>query len=425
MTTEKRIDLMDKKTEELIEKLVNGKMKLREVENYINNDSNEATKIRRMFLEKKYGTKLEHIGKTTIDFNDALNRNIENPIGATQVPLGFAGELKINGNYANGYYPILMATTEGRLVSGMARGIKIFNMAGGINTVIIKEGMARDVLVRTKSAKESFKLIEWVQTKEAFKFFSEEFLKSAKYAKLKEVKAYTAGRYVHVRFKSGSGAAMGMNMLTIASKSAADAMIQKVKKELKLDVTFISESGNMCADKKASYIDVLEGRGATVIADAIIPRKIVLEEFRVEPEKIVELNKVKCLQGSALAGSHGFNAHVGNVLAAMYIAHGQDPAQITEGTQAITDVAVVDGNMYVSCFLPALEVGTYGGGTKRETQQEALKLLGLYGENDNEGRTKLAFAEVVAAACLASEINLHAIEAAGELSKTHESLKRG
>jgi hydroxymethylglutaryl-CoA reductase (NADPH) len=218
---------------------------------------------------------------------------------------------------------------------------------------------------------------------------------------------------------------MGMNMITIASKSAADAIISKVKKELNLDVKFISESGNMCADKKAAYIDILEGRGVSIIADAVIPRKIVLEEFRTDPETIVELNKAKCLQGSILAGSHGFNAHIGNVLAAMFIAHGQDPAQITEGTQAITDAAVVDGNLYVSCFIPALEVGTYGGGTKRETQQEALKLLGVYGEGDNIGKTKLAFAEVIAAACLASDINLHAIEAAKELSETHGSLKRG
>ena len=389
---------MKKKDEELVEKLMNGKIKLRDVEQYTNNNSNEATRIRRLFLEKKYRVKLENIGNNVINFNDTLNRNIENPIGATQVPLGFAGELKVNGDYAKGDYPILLATTEGRLVGGMARGIKIFNMCGGVNTVILKEGMARDVLVRTKSARDSYNLIRWVQSEEAFKFFSEEFLKSNKFAKLKEVKAYTAGMYVHIRFKSGSGAAMGMNMITIASKSAVDVMIPKVKKELGLDVTFISESGNMCADKKAAYIDVLEGRGVSVIADGIIPRKIIKEEFRVEPEKIVEINKAKCLQGSALAGSHGFNAHVGNVLAAMYIAHGQDPAQITEGTQAITDASVVDGDLYVSIFIPALEVGTYGGGTKRETQQEALKLVGLYGENDDTGRTKFAFAEVVAAA---------------------------
>ena len=165
---------MKKKDEELVEKLMNGKIKLRDVEQYTNNNSNEATRIRRLFLEKKYRVKLENIGNNVINFNDTLNRNIENPIGATQVPLGFAGELKVNGDYAKGDYPILLATTEGRLVGGMARGIKIFNMCGGVNTVILKEGMARDVLVRTKSARDSYNLIRWVQSEEAFKFFSEE-----------------------------------------------------------------------------------------------------------------------------------------------------------------------------------------------------------------------------------------------------------
>jgi len=413
------------KNEEILEKVMKGEIKLREVENFTDNDSNQATRIRRMYLEKKYGIKLDNISKSSIDFNDAFNRNIENPIGATQIPLGFAGELNVNGNYAKGEYPILLATTEGRLVAGMSRGIKVFNEVGGITTTIIKEGMARAPLVKLKSARDAVKLINWIHSKEAFEFFKNTFYESVKYAKLKEVKAYTAGRYVHIRFKSSTGAAMGMNMITIASRKAVDTMIPKVKQELGLDVTFVSTTGNLCTDKKPAYIDIIEGRGISVIAEATIPKKLLEEKFRVTPEKVAELCRVKCLQGSALAGSHGFNAHVANVLAAMYIAHGQDPAQIVEGSQAFTD-AVVDGeNLYVSLFLPALEVGTYGGGTKRETQQEALRLMKLYGEGDDEGKTRLAFAEVIAAACLVSEINLLAIESAGELAFTHGTLKRG
>jgi hydroxymethylglutaryl-CoA reductase (NADPH) len=413
------------KDEEIIEKLMKEEIKLRDVEKFTNNDSNKATNIRRIYLEKKYGIKLANTGKSTIDFNDAFNRNIENPIGATQVPLGFAGELKVNGNYVKGNYPILLATTEGRLVAGMSRGIKLFNDSGGITTTVMKDGITRAPVVRVKSARDAVKLINWVHSKDAFDFFKDEFYESAKYAQLKEVKAYTAGRYVHIRFKASTGAAMGMNMITIAASSAIDAMIPKVKKELGVDVTFISATGNLCTDKKPAYIDVLEGRGVSVIAEATIPKKLLKDTFRVTPDMVAELCRVKCLQGSALAGSHGLNAHIANVLASMYIAHGQDPAQIVEGSQAITDAIVTDEGLYVSCFLPALEVGTYGGGTKRETQQEALKLLGLYGEGDEEGKTRLAFAEVVAAACLASEVNLLAIESAGELASTHGSLKRG
>ena len=131
------------KNEEIVEKLMKGEIKLREVEKFTDNNSNKATDIRRMYLEKKYNINLKNIGNSSIDFNDAFNRNIENPIGATQLPLGFGGELKVNGNYAKGTYPIILATTEGRLVAGMSRGIKVFNKLGGVTTTIIKEGMAR------------------------------------------------------------------------------------------------------------------------------------------------------------------------------------------------------------------------------------------------------------------------------------------
>lgn len=409
--------------EKLIEKLSKGEMKLHEVDGVVN-DSNKATAIRRKYLEKKYGIKLEHISKSSIDFADALNRNIENPIGAVQVPLGFAGELKVNGNYANGIYPILLATTEGRLVAGMSRGIKVFNGVGGVNTVVLKDGITRSLIVRTKGVRDAIKLIRWVESDEGFKFLSDAFSKSTKHGKLKEVKCYTAGRDVFLRFKAFTGAAMGMNMVTIAAKSAVEELIGKVK-GLGIEAVLITESGNLCADKKPAYINIIEGRGVSVVADSIIPREVIEKEFRTTPEAVADLNKTKNLQGSALAGSHGFNAHVANVLAAMYIAHGQDVAQIVEGSQAMTDVAVVDGDMYVSLFLPSVEVGTFGGGTKRETQQEALKLLGLYGENDDEGKTRLAFAEVVAAACLVSEINLLAIQATKELAKSHYKLRRG
>lgn len=411
--------------EELVEKLMKGRIKLHEVENYTRNDANEGARVRRAFLEKKYGVELKNIAYSSIDFNDSISRNIENPIGATQVPLGCAGELKVNGDYANGYYPILLATTEGRLVAGISRGITVFNKAGGVNTRVIKDGMTRDILVRTPSVKEAVKLAKWVESKEGFEFLSEAFSKSTKHGKLKEVKPYVLGRDVHLRFRAETGAAMGMNMVTIAAKAAVDEMIPKVEKELGIEVAIISESGNVCTDKKPAYINVLEGRGVSVVADALLPRDVVLERFRVEPELIAELNRVKNLEGSALAGSHGFNAHVANILAAMYIAYGQDVAQIVEGSQAIVEASVVNGDLYVSCYLPAIEVGTYGGGTKRETQKEALKLLGLYGEGDEEGKTRLAFAEVVAATCLVGDVNLLAVQAAGELSKCHAQIKRG
>ena len=412
--------------DELVDKIIAGELKWHEVEGQTRNDSAIATSVRRAALEKKYGVALSAIGSSVIDWNDAISRNIENPIGAIQIPLGCAGELMVNGNYAKGSYPILLATTEGRLVAGIARGIGVANRAGGVRTAVIRDGMTRDVLLRTSNAQEAAKLAQWIQSDVGIKTLSEGFSKATKHGKLLDVRPYVVGRDLHLRFRAHTGAAMGMNMVTIAAKAAIDSALAVIEREIGVKAVVISESGNLCSDKKPAFINMLEGRGVSVVADMSVPKDVIKERFKVEAEAIAELNRVKNLVGSALAGSHGFNAHVANILAAMYLAHGQDPAQITEGAQAITDVTLLDnGDLYISCYLPALEVGTYGGGTKRETQQEVLKLLGLYGDNDSSGSTRLALAEIIAATCLVGELNLLAVQAAGELSKSHGHIKRG
>lgn len=410
---------------ELVEKLIKGELKPYEVEAVVNHDSKIATRIRRTFLEKKYKAKLTHIGESVIDFNDAINRNIENSIGAAQIPIGYAGELRVNGEYSGNSYPILLATTEGKLVAGVSRGIGVLNKAGGVTTTVLKDGMTRDILMRTGSAREAAKLARWIISVKGFSKMNEIFGTTTKHGKLIEARPFIAGRDIHVRFKATTGAAMGMNMLTISAKKTAEEIIKIAEKELGIKPILISESGNMCTDKKPAFINFIEGRGVTVVADVMIPEALVKERFKVSPEAIVELNKAKNLTGSLLAGIHGGNAQTANILAALYIAHGQDVAQITEGAQALTDASVVEGDLYISCYLPSIEVGTYGGGTKRETAREALELLGLYGESDPEGKTRLAFAEVVAAVCLAGDLNLVAAQAAGELSKSHGGIKRG
>ncbi len=410
---------------QILKKLEDGGVKLYEIEKLTGENANEAARIRRKFLEQKFKTQLKHVGSSTIDFNDALNRNIENPIGAVQVPLGYAGDLKINGDYAAGVYPILLATTEGRLVAGVARGASVANKAGGVNVSVVKDGMTRDILVRVSNVKDAKKLMDWVRSEAGFSFIKDAFSQSTKHGKLIEVKPYATGRDIHLRFKATTGAAMGMNMVTIGAKTAAEAMVGKAAKETGVNMIIMSESGNMCSDKKPAYINMLEGRGVSVIADIMVPGDTVREKFKAEPELIAELNRTKNLIGSALAGSHGFNAHLANMLSASYLALGQDVSQIVEGAQGITEASVVDGDMYLSVTMPAVEVGTYGGGTARETQKEILKLLGLYGENDPEGRTRLALAELIAATCLVGEANLLATEASGTLASSHGKIKRG
>ncbi len=411
-------------SEEIVKMVAEKKIKMHEIDKYAANGG-EAARIRRKIIEAARGINLVHIANSSIDADDAGQRNIENFVGATQVPLGkVEDDLRVNGRYAKGDYPILLATTEGKLVAGISRGVAAINEAGGANTVVVNDGMTRDVLLAAKNAGEGQEIAELVKSDEWRAFIADEFSKYTKHGRLVEVRPFVSGRYVHLRFKAFTGAAMGMNMVTIAANATAKEIIKRLEGK-GISAMVIGESGNMCSDKKPAYINVVEGRGVSVIAEAVIPREYIVKKLRTTPEAIAELNKAKNLIGSALAGSHGYNGHVANILAAMYIAYGQDVAQIVEGSQAITDASVNDdGSLYISVHIPALEVGTYGGGTARETQKEALMLLGLYGDGDKTGKTRLAFAEVVAATCLAGELNLLAVESSGELAKSHAKLKR-
>ncbi|MEM4064685.1 MAG: hypothetical protein QW582_00515, partial [Candidatus Micrarchaeaceae archaeon] len=323
----------EKQINNFINKIKKEDIKFRDIENKLNITPLEATEIRRKLLEKKFNCSLNNIGIGSIDFADAINRNIENPIGVTQIPLGYAGDLSVNGSNAAGNYPILLATTEGKLIAGVSRGISILNSVSGVSTEVINDGMTRDVLIKASNIKEVNKLIHLLTLTEIRDLISNQFSKSSSHIKLIEAKPIPIGRYLHIRFKAFTGAAMGMNMVTIASYTAAKAFIDYVSEKFNINAKILSESGNMCSDKKPAMINVIEGRGVSVIADAFIPNSLLISRFGINSNMIAEVNKAKNLLGSAAAGSNSFNGHVANILAAMYIAYGQDVAQIVEGSQ--------------------------------------------------------------------------------------------
>ncbi len=157
----------------------------------------------------------------------------------------------------------------------------------------------------------------------------------------------------------------------------------------------------------------------------MIPRKIVEEKLKTTPELIAEVNYRKNLVGSAQAGSYGFNAHFGNIVGAIFLATGQDEAQITEGSHGITLAEVTpEGDLYISITMPSLEIGTVGGGTRVPTQREALSIMGVAGGGDPPGTNAKKFAEIVAGAVLAGELSLLAAIAAKHLAKAHKELGR-
>jgi hydroxymethylglutaryl-CoA reductase (NADPH) len=209
-----------------------------------------------------------------------------------------------------------------------------------------------------------------------------------------------------------------MNMATIATRAAADVV------EAETTASLVALSGNLCTDKKPAAINAVEGRGRSVTADVTIPRAVVEERLHTTPEAVAEVNARKNLIGSAKAGSLGFNAHVANVVAAVFLATGQDAAQVVEGANAITTAEVREAGLYVSVSLSSLEVGTVGGGTALPTQREALELLGVAGGGDPPGSNADALAESIAAGALAGELSLLAALGSRHLSSAHESLGR-
>ncbi|RUM48156.1 MAG: hydroxymethylglutaryl-CoA reductase (NADPH) [Hyperthermus sp.] len=403
--------------ESVVGDLVAGRISLHEADRVLGN-ANAAALARRLALERLLGVGLSSIGSTLLDFEELVGRNIENPIGAVQVPVGVAGPLRIMGEYARGDYYIPLATTEGALVASVNRGAKALTLSGGVRTRILWDGMARAPVFWTPGVEEALRFVAWVR--ENIGVVKEVAESTTRHGRLVEVQPFFAGNIVWLRFVYTTGDAMGMNMATIATDKAVDWILSNYPG----DVRLVAISGNMCTDKKPSLVNLLLGRGKTVVAEALVERSIVERVLHARPEDIDMVNRVKNLLGSARAGSISYNAHYANIVAAIFIATGQDVAQVVESSLGYTWTEIREGNLYISVTLPSLEVGTVGGGTRLPTQREALSLLGAAGGGEPPGSNAKKLAEIVAAAVLAGELNLLAALAANELARAHKMLGR-
>ncbi len=400
----------------IVDMLMQNKIKLYEIEKYVGNDYNVASKIRIKFLEKLRNTKLDNISKTVLDFNALVGKNIENPIGSVQIPTGIAGPLKINGDHARGNFYIPLSTTEGALVASVNRGCSTITECGGANVKVLKNKMTRAPVFKLNGLKEAKNFADWIQKNyDEVKKIAEN---GSKHTKLLSIEPFIIGRYVYLRFGYDTSDAMGMNMVTIATENVCKYVDENYK-----GARCIALSSNMCTDKKPSAMDMLLGRGKSVSAEVLIPEDIVKNKLKTSVDEFIEVNIAKNIYGSALAGSYGFNAHFANVVAAIYLATGQDAAHIVEGSIGFTVTEKEGNDLYVSVTLPSLQLGTIGGGTSVATQQEALAILGLNSAGA-DGVNSLKFAEIVAASVLAGELSLISALAAGHLGKAHKIFGR-
>lgn len=330
--------------EELIELSLKGKIPGYALEKTLG-DKTRAVKIRRGLVARTHATRetstlLERSLLPYKDYNYDLVHGAccENVVGYLPLPLGVAGPILIDGQ--NYFLP--MATTEGVLVASTSRGAKAINAGGGAVTVVTGDGMTRgpcigfDSLVRAGAAK------NWLDSDEGQRTMKDAFNSTSRFARLRSMKSAIAGTNIYVRFRATTGDAMGMNMISKGVEHALTVMATECGFD---DMKVVTVSGNYCTDKKAAAINWIDGRGKGVVAEATIPGKIVNSVLKCEVDDLVQMNISKNLIGSAMAGAMGgFNAHAANIVAAIFLATGQDPAQVVESANCITIM-----NKYVQC----------------------------------------------------------------------------
>lgn len=378
-------------------------------------------KDRRSSLETQLHVDLSNIGSFTLDASLAGSRNCENMIGATQIPVGVAGPLAVtavSGRKAEYYLPL--ATTEGALVASVNRGCKAITVSGGATVDSHRVGSTRGPVFKVGNLSQNRKLYDFLEHHfEELKDITE---KTSHHLTLKKITSRGVGLYRYVRFVFDTEDAMGLNMGTIAT-DAASRYIQE-----QTGATCIALSGNFCVDKKPSWQNVINGRGTKVWAEVVLSAEVLRSVLKTDAAKAYGVWVAKCMLGSAMSGSMGFNAQFANVIAALFIATGQDPAHVVEGSLGVTTAEVIDGkDLHVSVYLPDLMVGTVGGGTALATQREALSMLGVAGSSSdgNNGANAQHLAEIIGAAALAGEISLLSSLEQGTLAAAHERLGRG
>lgn len=381
-------------------------------------DPERGVLIRRRFLNKPVFKSVPYEG---YDFSVASRACCENIIGYVPIPVGMVGPLLVNNEEV---FP-MMATTEGALLASVNRGCKVIKQAGGTITSLFKNEMSRAPCLSFDSAAQSLQCAQWIKDPYNFSILKEAFESTTRFGKLVNLSTHPAGRLLYVRFGAETGDAMGMNMVSKGCEATLKIILQNFPTS-----RVESISGNACTDKKPSAMNWINGRGKSIIAECKIDEEILLSNFKCTAQELADLNVKKNLIGSCVAGSiGGFNAHAANVVAACFIASGQDAAQVVEGSQTMTLLEVrkrSDETVYLhaSVTMMSLEVAAIGGGTNLEPQKSILN--SMLGKCDDlaPGEKACKLAAVIASTVLAGELSLMSSLRKGDLVQSHLKLNR-
>ncbi|OGG52940.1 hypothetical protein A3H16_00560 [Candidatus Kaiserbacteria bacterium RIFCSPLOWO2_12_FULL_53_8] len=367
---------------------------------------------RRALIEKELDIDLSALQISSRQIGTADEKNCEQMFGAVPIPIGLAGPLLIHfstGEEHSVYLPL--ATTEGALVASINRGCKALTEAGGVRVASEYVGITRSIAFEVKDGKEISGKIrereeEWKKIAEA----------TSSHLKILSYEIDTREDVLFLTLAADTDEAMGMNMLTIAAQAVADFL------STTLDIPILTIAGNIDSDKKPSARTKYRGRGHRVRVEATIPDAIIKSVLKSVPDALIKTARAKLTIGSQLAGSMGANLHAANMIAALYLATGQDAAHVVEGSLTDTKVHRRPDGVRIRVKLPALLVGVRGGGTNLPAQKQCLDLL-LQTKTKLRRSTQLA--ETIGGACLAGELSLLAAQSTNTLAQTHRTLARG
>ena len=358
-----------------------------------NDYSAEIVTARQQFLEDKTGAKLEHTKAYSFS-PETMEGNCEHFFGVAQLPIGVAGPLVVNGEHAQGEFYVPMATIEGTLIASYNRGMRVIRESGGVMCTVVSEAMQRAPVFLFKNAREGRDFGLWL--KDNFEAIKAQAESTTSVGKLLEIEQYPVHGMVYTRFDYSTGDAAGQNMTGKATYIACE-WIRSHYPALRS----YGLSGGMDSEKKTSFVNSLKGRGRKVTAELTIPRQVLQEVLRSTPEQLHAGLGIGTL-AAFLTGASNNAAHPANGLAALFMATGQDMANIGEANQcSVYSYVTTSGDLYYSITMPALIMASYGGGTSLATQRECLELMGCHGKGK-----AYKLLEIAAGVVMAGELSL-------------------
>ncbi|MCW8874097.1 MAG: hydroxymethylglutaryl-CoA reductase [Xanthomonadales bacterium] len=368
---------------------------------------------RQAFIRESTGAQLDHVTRYSIDPR-VTRGNIEHFTGVAQVPIGFAGPLLVHGQHAQGEFYVPLATSEGTLVASYNRGMKVLHRSGGVKCAVVGDNMQRAPVFIFEDAASAGRFSDWVTERTASIRAAADA--TDPFVRLDYIDAYLSNAFAFLRFNFKTGDAAGMNMVGKATFAACNWILQNCDA---CDIKQFYLESNFATDKKASMVNIMHTRGKRVTAEALVKRDVLLEVMDADTESLYQHYKVSTI-GAMLSGANNNGCHSANAITAMFIATGQDVANVAESSAALLFTELTpEKDLYMSITLPSLIVATCGGGTGLPTQRECLETMDCHGQG-KVGK----LAEIVAGTVLAGEVSLAAAISSLDWVSSHDQFGR-